>query len=285
MSAFRVSHCELPPPNSHDRVAARVVHMRVLDRSLSIYKTFGPGELVARVIERIKPPHPMSIRDLCGANAIVVRETEECLNALAAALGIDAPSARQTEEWGAEWAGISTALQVPSKSQYLVEYDVERHTARTLYFIARWRAPKVIMETGVARGASTFALLSAVSKNGAGAVYSLDVDENAGELVPLELRSKWEKRIVDPHKPKGSFLAILGEMPTIDFFFHDSNHRAPWMAFEFASVIPRLNPLGILGGDDVDMNDSFLNAALPDALRVILLDGRKASGFAVSTRA
>ncbi len=257
--------------------------MRVVNRSIAIYKTFGPGELAARVMERIRPPHPMSIRDICGSNAVVVREPEECISALAGALGLAAPADADIAQWEGEWTDLADALQVPSRSRYLVEYDVEKKTARSLYLITRWRQPKVILETGIARGASSYALLSAVSKNELGVVFSLDVDESAGELVPPELRVVWQKRVVDPKNPKTSFLAIMKDVPSIDFFFHDSNHREPWMKFEFANVIPKLSPGAIMGGDDVDMNAAFIEAALPRAFRVILLDGRKASGFAVST--
>ncbi|MCG3773672.1 MAG: hypothetical protein JW395_0485 [Nitrospira sp.] len=55
------------------------------------------------------------------------------------------------------------------------------------------------------------------------------------------------------------------------------------MQFEFTNVIPKLSPGAIMGGDDVDMNVAFVEAPLPRAFRVILLDGRKASGFAVSS--
>ena len=259
--------------------------MRVVNRSIAIYKTFGPGELAARIYDRIRPPQPMSIRDICGSNVVVLREPVECISALAGALGLAVPTVADIAQWDDEWTNLADALQVPSRSQYLVEYDVEKQTARSLYLITRWRQPKVILETGVARGASSYALLSAVNKNGVGAVFSLDVDEAAGELVPAELREVWQKRVVDPKNPKPSFLSIIQDMPSIDFFFHDSNHRQPWMKFEFANVIPKLAPGAIMGGDDVDMNSAFIEAALPQAFRVILLDGRKASGFAVSSAA
>ena len=257
--------------------------MRVVNRSIAIFKTFGPGELAARVMDRIRPPHPMSIRDICGSNAVVVREPEECISALAGALGLAAPAGADIARWEGEWADLADALQVPSRGEYLVEYDVEKKTARSLYLITRWRQPKVILETGIARGASSYAFLSAVNKNGVGEVFSLDVDEAAGELVPPELQLAWQKRVVDPKNPKTSFLSIIKDVPSIDFFFHDSNHREPWMQFEFAAVIPKLSPGAIMGGDDVDMNAAFVEAPLPRAFRVILLDGRKASGFAVSS--
>src|SRR5690606_30419760 len=72
-----------------------------------------------------------------------------------------------------------------------------------LYFLVRWRRPRVVVETGVAAGYSSLAVLSSLRANGFGKLYSSDFpyfrlkdpEQYVGCLVPDELRSGWELRL------------------------------------------------------------------------------------------
>ena len=69
-----------------------------------------------------------------------------------------------------------------------------------LYFLVRHYHPKVVVETGVAAGHSSRAILSAIKTNGNGKLYSSDFpymkienpEKYIGILVEEELKSNWE---------------------------------------------------------------------------------------------
>ncbi|RMG98790.1 MAG: hypothetical protein D6705_04785, partial [Deltaproteobacteria bacterium] len=68
-----------------------------------------------------------------------------------------------------------------------------------LYFVVRHRRPNVVVETGVAAGFSSFAILSALERNGRGELWSSDFPyvrlpnpaTAVGCAVPEALRHRW----------------------------------------------------------------------------------------------
>lgn len=253
--------------------------MRLIKRSYSVFSTFGLVELGRRVREYALPPQRMTISDVTSTDAIVVRDAWLALSSLADA---DAMLNRDLyESYVREWQVLANELNRDSLSGIPSEYDVEARTAQLLYVIVRWRRPETILETGIARGFSSYALLSAVKANGTGTVHSCDVDVESGEFVNADLRNFWTKHVIDGRDAERSFLSVVNALNTIDFFFHDSNHRKQWMEFEFITVVPKMPSGAILGSDDVDLNQAFLSVLPACSKSVIVLDSRKASAFAV----
>ena len=255
--------------------------MSRLARARDILRTFGAGELGIRILNQVVPPQKITLADLCSRGIHVSESASDCLVAIARAVGGTGPSQEQIDTWRGEWRSLSHVLATPARGQYPVEYDIETETALLLFLLIRWRRPQTVVETGIARGASSFVMLSALQRNGKGSLFSLDIDPGAGELVPGELKNAWRKILINPRKPKSSFADFVSSAPPIDFFFHDSNHRQSWMEYEFRSILPTMTAGGILGSDDVQGNRAFISRVTDPAQRVILLDGRKASGYCV----
>lgn len=145
-----------------------------------------------------------------------------------------------------------------------------------LYAITRALRPEFVLETGVANGSSTYYFLAAMKANGTGTLHSIDLppgqDLNSeyrradaidvakgmdpGWLVPEELRPHWQFHLGDTRVvlPK-----VLASLPSLGFFFHDSEHTYEAMSFEYESAWPRLQPGAILGSDDIGFNRAFFD--------------------------
>lgn len=258
--------------------------MKHVKRSIEIIRVFGIHEFALRVRTRILPPKPLSIADAAQAGMSVARNAFEVASILSGESGLESLDESTHSSFSKEWDALVHSLDLEGESKFPPEYDVEVQTARTLYVLVRWRQPDVILETGIARGLSSFALLSAAEMNGRGLVYSCDVDPESGGFVPDSLKHRWKKRIFSAKNAQAAFEDLLKDVGDIDFFFHDSNHREDWMRFEFAAVMPRMSGGGILGADDVDLNRAFLDVMPHARAAVVLLDSRKASAFAIVER-
>jgi predicted O-methyltransferase YrrM len=126
-----------------------------------------------------------------------------------------------------------------------------------LYRIVRQYRPRLAIETGVFLGRSSTAILSAMHRNGAGRLISMDlpVAMSAGEtgaLVPRDLRDRWELRLGDSHVLLPQVLA-----DGVDLFFHDSDHNYEIQTFEYETAWPALRPAGILGSDDTNRSAAW----------------------------
>jgi len=130
-----------------------------------------------------------------------------------------------------------------------------------LYTSIRAFKPKKMIETGVAGGSTSLAILYAMRQNGGGKLYSIDIGNvmvapgyEIGYIVPEEFRSNWSLIIGDSRKelPK-----LLDQLKKIDCFFHDSDHSYEHMNFEFNTVFPFLNTQNLVLSDDTELNSSF----------------------------
>lgn len=147
---------------------------------------------------------------------------------------------------------------------------MERAMAEAMFVIVRCTRPARAVETGVWRGVSSALILNAIARNGSGRLYSIDLPTyetsgrvNAdgrwdgsfvaspsavGDLVDSELRAAWDLRLGDA---KELLPALLGELGSIDLFFHDSEHSYQHMMFEYRLAWSHLNDGGWLLTDDI----------------------------------
>lgn len=143
-----------------------------------------------------------------------------------------------------------------------------------LYGVTRAMNPEVIVETGVNSGGSSRVILDAVRRNGRGHLYSIDLPYRApwttsdgrrdgshlpeglstGFLVPDYLRSGWTLIEGDA---KVELPKLLGRLPELDLFFHDSEHSFQHQTFEYKAAWPRLRSGGLLVSDDTNWSNAF----------------------------
>ena len=138
-----------------------------------------------------------------------------------------------------------------------------------LYVMMRVIKPKIIVETGVASGASSSFLLKALQKNNSGHLHSIDLPaspendpdvrlpehKKPGWLVDDELRNRWTY-----HEGKSSDLLqpLLEKVGETDVFIHDSLHTYENMKFEYITAWPFIKNNGFLASDDIKWNPAFL---------------------------
>ena len=157
-----------------------------------------------------------------------------------------------------------------------IQFDI----GRDYYALVRKHRPETIIETGVCNGMSSLCILLALEENDAGHLYSIDypyradeslaefraetfddyggaaipADKDPGWIIPEELRDRWTLRL---GKSQRKLPELVTEVGDFGMFFHDSEHSAPCMMFEFELAWEWLEPGGVIVSDDITWNWSF----------------------------
>lgn len=120
---------------------------------------------------------------------------------------------------------------------------------------------KVLVETGVARGVTSRVIPEAMSLNGTGHLWSVDLPhpfrpelhKETAAAVPTGCRDRWTYvRGSSRHR----LPSLVSSLHKIDIFVHDSLHTGRNMRFELRTVGPAMQCGGLVVVDDVD-NQSF----------------------------
>lgn len=176
-----------------------------------------------------------------------VTNTDELADFLASVLHI---SSAQTAQHLAEIAGDETLRQA-------LEVKLRNHPGRKRralygrrvgwYIITRAAKPALIVETGVHDGMGSGIFLRALARNAEeghdGRLIGIDIDPQAGWLIPDWLRDRFTFVCADS-------LTTLPSISDIDLFLHDSDHRAAYEAAEFATIRTQLSPRAIVVSDN-----------------------------------
>lgn len=169
------------------------------------------------------------------------------------------------EECFKEFNSLAKLLQqrmLSVKLPYPLTFNFGEKSSFVIYCIIRKMKPKIVVESGVANGVSTFFILNAIIKNGVGKLYSIDINENVGALLSDYERKIWNLIIVKPKRKcldKTIKKIIMENNMYIDIFLHDSNHTYRWQKFEYHFVFPYIAKNGFLISDDIDYSYAFLD--------------------------
>lgn len=107
------------------------------------------------------------------------------------------------EECFKEFNSLAKLLQqrmLSVKLPYPLTFNLGEKSSFVIYCIIRKMKPKIVVESGVANGVSTFFILNAIIKNGVGKLYSVDINENVGALLSDYERKIWNLIIVKPKR-------------------------------------------------------------------------------------
>ncbi|MCI4326204.1 MAG: class I SAM-dependent methyltransferase [Thermoplasmata archaeon] len=187
-----------------------------------------------------------------------------------------------------EWVAALTGASGPEVARAL--RDIDRHVAEEteihqrlhdggrsfyaqirspldLYAIARLARPDAVVETGVSSGISSAHFLMALQDSRRGRLFSIDLPtrqrgpklgarespvslppgRSTGWAVPDRLRRRWDLRI----GPSQTLLpGAATDAGTIGVFLHDSLHTPRHLAFELATIAPRLAPGAVVMADN-----------------------------------
>jgi predicted O-methyltransferase YrrM len=132
-----------------------------------------------------------------------------------------------------------------------------------LYFFTRLRRPATVVETGVAAGWSSQAILTALRNNGDnGRLYSSDFpyfrqqdpERFIGYVVADELRESWSLLI---DGDKFNLPRILLSCGAVDLFHYDSDKSRAGRQFALDCLVPRIADNALLIFDDIQDNLHF----------------------------
>jgi predicted O-methyltransferase YrrM len=135
-------------------------------------------------------------------------------------------------------------------------YDTNEETLELLKILVESRRPNVVIETGVANGASTRALLNEIEKLGIECqLHSFDIDPRvaSSELIA---RKNWHFHLIKDLSELTRDMNAIGE---IDIFYHDSDHSYDNQFAEYMIAWKHLKPNGILISDDINWSNAFFD--------------------------
>jgi predicted O-methyltransferase YrrM len=129
-----------------------------------------------------------------------------------------------------------------------------------VYAICRLTSPQIVVETGVANGFTTAAVLQALLENDKGVLQSIDLPHlhpnavaSIGAAVQPCLRDRWMLHL----GPAELMLPrVLRTLPEIDIFIQDASHSIRGQLVEYRHGWPRIMHGGILVSDDVGIGFS-----------------------------
>jgi hypothetical protein len=135
-----------------------------------------------------------------------------------------------------------------------------------LYFLVRSKRPTVVLETGVAAGWSSLAILRALEKNGVGELRSSDFpyfrmsdpERFVGLLVPESLKHRWT---LETRGDRRNLPELLKGVDSIDLIHYDSDKSRPGREWFARQIRPLLRPGSIVIWDDVVDNLAFRDRA------------------------
>lgn len=131
-----------------------------------------------------------------------------------------------------------------------------------LYFFTRYLKPKIIVETGVAAGWSSQALLRALQENGAGKLYSSDFpyfryknpEQYVGYVMDETLKANWHLYI---DGDRNNLPKIAQSCGPVDLFHYDSDKSYTGRDFAITTIEPSLGKNALIIFDDIQDNLHF----------------------------
>ncbi|MBR91362.1 MAG: hypothetical protein CL903_00960 [Dehalococcoidia bacterium] len=167
-----------------------------------------------------------------------------------------------------------------SKNKNLPNYSwaATNELAKLTYIITKLIKPKIVVETGVGPGMTSWSILKAMSENKKGHLYSIDLPTpntknmpEVGYLIPKSLKDRWNLLIGSSKKLLPNLLSELSE---IDIFIHDSRHSFSNQMYEYETSWSSIKNQGFLISDDIS-NDAFINFSKKNDKEPILIKQNK----------
>jgi Methyltransferase domain len=237
------------------RTTIPLSRLRYMGRATKAYAT-DPYEALERTLEKVA-----EWRDdrAIGTRYVVTEAPDERLHQL---VGTEWPCGEldvSEHVWAEALEELSARDLRVGRGAFGGWDDGDKRLVRFAWCLARHLRPERVLETGVARGFTTRALLEALNRNGNGHVWSVDLppllerglSDETGAAVPGRLYDRWtlvrgSSRRVLP--------GLVKQLGSIDLFVHDSMHTTRNVAFELECVWPTLRPGGAILIDDVEKN-------------------------------
>jgi predicted O-methyltransferase YrrM len=267
---------QFPIAQKLSRARAEVARLGYAGGAKSYLRGLTVRFLLKRLLRSfIWPP----LEELLSTQSHVISSPAQVVALLFPEAGIDLEDlCIEFQELQAELDARTGRIQLPPDT---CEWAIEAETAFLLYVVVRLTRPALVVETGVANGASTYYFLHALTKNQVGRLVSTDVKSDVGKLISDGERGAWQLHCLNERSAGRDFEAIISSLPPIDVFFHDSDHTYRAQTLEYRIAFNALKEGGLLISDDVNYSYAFADFCKQHGLDPIyVLDRRKVIGIA-----
>jgi predicted O-methyltransferase YrrM len=192
------------------------------------------------------------------------------------AAALDAPLWAEAQEWATEFrASARRRLDMSA-----VPLQGGGGHFLLVYFLVRHLRPEVVLETGVAAGYTSQAILAAMERNGRGRLYSSDFpyfrldapEQYVGFLVDDELRHRWRLGL---NGDRANLAEFLPEIDRIDLVHYDSDKSVEGRQFVVDAIHDKLAPDAVLVMDDIEDNTFFRDWVTRSTMRFRVFGGNR----------
>lgn len=133
---------------------------------------------------------------------------------------------------------------------------------RLVYFLTRHLRPTVVLETGVAAGYTSQAVLVAIERNGEGTLFSSDLPymgsaearEEVGRVVEPRLRAGWHLALGGD---RANLAEFLPRIESVDLLHYDSDKSVAGRRYALDAIAPKLTSASVIVMDDIADNTFF----------------------------
>jgi len=162
-----------------------------------------------------------------------------------------------------------------------LRWNAEKQLFTLLYAVVKAKNPKVVIETGVANGITTNAIMKALELNkNNGELHSFDILQETSKAYIG--KGKWNFHLLNPKNTHKQIVKEITKLPKADIWVHDSDHGYRWQKFEYLLALKSLNTGGILISDDVDASSAWGELSKTHFRKsFIVFDSRKFIGIAI----
>jgi predicted O-methyltransferase YrrM len=159
-------------------------------------------------------------------------------------------------------------------------WNAEQQLFTLLYALVISKNPDLVVETGVANGISTNAIMKALEKSKkSGTLHSFDVLPETSKAY--RGNGNWKFHLLNMKKAHTQLIDEIQHLAKPELWLHDSNHAYRWQKFEFLLAIKSLRSGGILISDDIDASPAWAElAGTVFRKSYIIFDSRKFIGIA-----
>jgi predicted O-methyltransferase YrrM len=159
-------------------------------------------------------------------------------------------------------------------------WNAEEQLFILLYSLIKANKSKVIIETGVANGITTNAIMKALEESGInGELHSFDVLPETNKAYVGG--GNWNFHLLKGKNFHEQIKSAVSLLPKVDVWVHDSNHGYRWQKFEYSLALSVLSKNGILISDDIDASSAWGELAKTHFRKsYIVFDSRKFIGIA-----
>lgn len=141
---------------------------------------------------------------------------------------------------------VTRSLKLPVKAFISLRPQLDDVESELTYLLVRESRPETVVEISPSAGWPSSWLLHALKDNGSGTLYSFDVIDDSVHLLPPELTQVRWKFI------QGNVRRTLGKLPEcVDYLFMDSDHSDEFARWYIGTILPRVQPGGIVSVHDV----------------------------------